>query len=532
MHPSEYTEAQALLGTGELLELLKWLFVAAGCGLSLCLSSFGEKHPFVCLQGFLRADKSEVPMQEGSTVCMDEGGEKTGGNRRGATGGKGEMERGEEGGEVDRLVKLDHKKEAERKRGSEGTVASNRSSSLTGWVCMALWFMLNIVMTIYGKALFSIYRFPYPLLLTAIHMGSTSIGVFVLELVGVHTPRRISWHTFHRLLWFSLLFSANIWLSNASLMAVSIGLHQVVRTTIPLFTMVISLLFFREIYPLRVLPSVLLVIAGVGFTMKGDLDFAVGPFILVILGCFFSSLKGILTQKTQVGSAGLSALDLLKYLCPLATVQMLVVAWSMGEVDRCREAGGIQGGLWLHLPLMGLVAFLLNLVSFKSAALLNPLTLNIAGNVKQVATSLLSLYIFGGVLSVELFVGILSTAVGALWYSTEMRSWKKALHLPSHLTPQSKLHDYIPTPPEPSSPFAPDNVSLPSPLFRSSTSAPLYHPATSHFSSSPAAAACQRYGPSSLQMSQVLDNPPFQYLAAHNGCIPSRSAFGPNKLHQ
>eukprot|EP00922_Rhytidocystis_sp_ex-Travisia-forbesii_P058100 GHVS01085946.1.p1 GENE.GHVS01085946.1~~GHVS01085946.1.p1 ORF type:complete len:388 (+),score=62.16 GHVS01085946.1:96-1259(+) len=281
------------------------------------------------------------------------------GIRRGSTavdgderGGKEEeVEVEEEGGDWPEKLEEEQTKEEVRKV-AEG---NNLNSSRIGWICMSFWFVLNIVMTIYGKALFSIYDFPYPLLLTSIHMAATAAGVFVLELFGLHHHRKISWSTAHRLLWFSLLFSANIWLSNASLMAVSIGLHQVVRTTIPLFTMVISLMCFGEVYPLRVLPSVLVVIAGVGFTMKGDLDFAVGPFLLVVLGCFFSSLKGILTQKTQVGSTGLSALDLLRYLCPLATVQMLVVAWGMGEVERCREAGGIQGGLWLHLPLMGLV---------------------------------------------------------------------------------------------------------------------------------------------------------------------------------
>eukprot|EP00922_Rhytidocystis_sp_ex-Travisia-forbesii_P058094 GHVS01085940.1.p1 GENE.GHVS01085940.1~~GHVS01085940.1.p1 ORF type:complete len:491 (+),score=57.86 GHVS01085940.1:244-1716(+) len=488
---------------------------------------------------------SEARIEERSTVFMDDKSgdwEKAGGNRRGSTGGKGD-ERGIRGGEqdgkeedLDKLTNFEEedKKQAGKKRGLEGS-ASNRSASLTGYICMALWFILNIVMTIYGKALFSIYRFPYPLLLTAIHMGATSVGVFALEIFGLHKSRRISWSTAHRLLWFSLLFSANIWLSNASLMAVSIGLHQVVRTTIPLFTMAISLCFFRDVYPLRVLPSVLLVIAGVGFTMKGDLEFAIGPFLLVILGCFFSSLKGILTQKTQVGSAGLSALDLLKHLCPLATVQMLLVAWSMGEIDSCREAGGIQGGLWLHLSLMGLVAFSLNFVSFKSAALLNPLTLNVAGNVKQVVTSLLSLYIFGGVISVELLVGILSTAVGALWYSSEMRSWKKTVCLPSHLAPNphcpphSKLDGHDTTPPQPSS-LAVDNISLSPPLFRSAAPPPpLYHPETFNCSAIPnTAIAAHRHGTCSMvELSHTWANTPPRYLIEAGGC-PSRS--GSNRL--
>lgn len=293
---------------------------------------------------------------------------------------------------------------------------------------LTTWFLLNIVITLYSKAVFSLYAFPCPLLLTTVHMICTAIGVFLCQAWNIFQPAQPTWTIAKTMLWFSVIFTVNIWLSNASLLAVSVNLHQVVRTTIPLFTMATSAILFKEHYSPTLLPSVIVVIVGVALTVWGDMAFTAFGMSIVILGCFFSSLKGIITQKTQVGSTGLSSLDVLRWLCPLAVIQLLFFAWVFGEYDILyKRWDTLNPALAVHLPLLGLVAFGLNFVSFRCAALLNPLTLNVAGNAKQVVTCLLSIAVFGGTLSISLAVGIFTTAIGAYWYTRSMSAWRAKL---------------------------------------------------------------------------------------------------------
>lgn len=291
---------------------------------------------------------------------------------------------------------------------------------------LVVWFILNVGITLYCKAAFSFYKFPYPVLMTAIHVTFTYLGVLVCARTGVYKPARIDLETFKSLLWFSVVFTVNIWLSNASLMTASIALHQVTRTTIPLFTMATSALVFGEVYPISLLPSVILVIAGVACTVWGDIGFEIMGMLLVLLGCFFSSLKGILTQKTQVGKLGLSTLDVLRVTCPLAAIELLLLSAGIGEMSAAIAEGVLPPTVYCHLCILGVVAFGVNFTSFRVAALMNPLTLNIAGNVKQVLTSLLSIAIFGGVLTYSLATGIIVTAVGAFLYSSRMKEWRES----------------------------------------------------------------------------------------------------------
>jgi len=276
--------------------------------------------------------------------------------------------------------------------------SNSRSSSIfSEWgICLLAWFCFNVAITLYSKAVFSTYRFPYPILMTCIHTIFTGLGVCMCWICGWYTPKGFNLQAISSLLWFSFVFTANIWLSNASLMAVSVNLHQVIRTTIPLFTMAISIAVYCEAYPLRLLPSVLLVIAGVAATVWGDLSFGIGGLGLVMSGCFLSSLKGLMTQKTQIGSLGLSSLDMLLYVSPFAAIELFLMAFALGEFPRVLEDENIKKVTIIHLCVVGIIAFGLNVVSFRSAALLNPVTLNIAGNVKQVLTSMLSVWMFNG----------------------------------------------------------------------------------------------------------------------------------------
>lgn len=62
---------------------------------------------------------------------------------------------------------------------------------------------------------------------------------------------------------FSSLYTVNIAVSNLSLNLVTVPLHQVVRSTTPLFTIVISILLFGKSYLFQTYMSLVPVVIGV-----------------------------------------------------------------------------------------------------------------------------------------------------------------------------------------------------------------------------------------------------------------------------
>eukprot|EP00918_Siedleckia_nematoides_P092465 GHVU01203037.1.p1 GENE.GHVU01203037.1~~GHVU01203037.1.p1 ORF type:complete len:283 (-),score=30.55 GHVU01203037.1:1421-2269(-) len=195
----------------------------------------------------------------------------------------------------------------------------------------AAWFSLNVLLTLYNKAMFHKFKFPYPLLTTSVHMITTSIGVtlartFCHRDTLVPAPPLKGRALLH-LAWFSVIFSLNIWVSNLSLMVVSVSFHQVSRSTVPLFTMALSAVLFNERYSPRLAPAVLIVIAGVVITVTGDVHATRLGTLLTFVGCGLASLKGILTKRSQVGELGLQTLDMLYYVSPMAAAELILLAY-------------------------------------------------------------------------------------------------------------------------------------------------------------------------------------------------------------
>jgi len=98
---------------------------------------------------------------------------------------------------------------------------------------LSVYFLLNVLLTIYNKAvlgkvceflihlprinLLTSKQFAYPWLLTALHTGSVSIGCYVLVLRGIFKLTKLSRRDNAILITFSFLFTINIAISNVSL---------------------------------------------------------------------------------------------------------------------------------------------------------------------------------------------------------------------------------------------------------------------------------------------------------------------------
>ncbi|KAI8591116.1 triose-phosphate transporter family-domain-containing protein [Geranomyces variabilis] len=316
-------------------------------------------------------------------------------------------------------------------------------------VCLGVYFTFNLTLTLYNKLIFSAFAFPFPWTLTAIHTLCGTLGCHLCAATGLFTPARLGRREKHVMVAFSVLYTVNIAISNVSLNLVTVPFHQVVRSTVPLFTVLLSTLFLSKHYSRGIYLSLLPIVFGVVFATTADYNYTLLGLLLTLLGTVLAAVKTIVTNIVQVGDLRLHPLDLLLRMSPLACLQTVLWAVATGEAREVaawvmamsgyndvggsgedgggaarmtingRPTGGNHSGWVTALALLvnGALAFGLNVASFVANRRTSALTMCVAGNVKQVLSIILSVAIFQLHITTTNAGGILITLLGGIWYT-------------------------------------------------------------------------------------------------------------------
>ncbi|KAI8920664.1 hypothetical protein BC831DRAFT_553175 [Entophlyctis helioformis] len=289
---------------------------------------------------------------------------------------------------------------------------------------LAVYFLFNLSLTIYNKAIMQFYAFPFPWTLTGIHTLCGALGCHALAAAGYFRPASLGSHESLIMAAFSTLYTVNIAVSNVSLEMVSVPFHQTVRAMVPLCTMILEWLWFARYFSSSVSVTMIPIVLGVTLATIGDFNFTYMGFILTLLGTVLAAVKGIVTNRMQVGKLKLHPLDLLLRMSPLAFVQTMLYAYFSGELARVATFvhEDMSISVLIALGINGAIAFGLNVSSFTANKMTSALTMGVAGNVKQVLSIILSVAIFSIRVSLTNGMGIVLTLIGgALYTRAELR---------------------------------------------------------------------------------------------------------------
>ncbi|KAF9403897.1 UAA transporter [Podila epigama] len=321
------------------------------------------------------------------------------------------------------------------------STSTQRNKVDTSYAWLAMYFMLNLTLTIYNKAILSTFHFSFPWTLTGIHTLCSGFGALTMAHLGYFTPAQLGERENMVMLMFSFLYTLNIAISNVSLNVVSVPFHQVIRAMTPVFTIAISILFLGKRYSFLTYLSLLPLLLGVYMATVGDYSYTAMGFFLTVLGTVLAAVKTVVTNRIQVGRLQLHPLDLLLRMSPLAFVQTVIFSWMKGELDEvisfCKTDMSIQ--LILALLVNGIIAFFLNYVSFTANKKTSALTMTVAANVKQVLSIVVAVTVFNTTIGFLNGLGIVMTLIGGACYSyvdlreknQRMRPMTPALPLPS-----------------------------------------------------------------------------------------------------
>ncbi|KAF7917990.1 uncharacterized protein EAE98_010018 [Botrytis deweyae] len=266
--------------------------------------------------------------------------------------------------------------------------------------------------------------------------------------MGTYISRRLDFQNLeHRsqrknyyILLFSILYTINIAVSNVSLGIMTIPDHLVIRSTIPIFVLILSFLFrlhTKPYSPLTII-SLLPLTLGVLLVSHDSLTLTLDTTILCLLGALLSACKTLSTNSLQTHLA-IPALTIIHHVAPLAGIQATIWSYMNGEIDEflvkhisstSSPLSTSHFGIILIL-INGLVAFLLNWSSFTTNKKAGALTMAVLGNIKQVISIAISIVIFRDANAsvtgfAHIFGMILALGGGFLYSLVEVGTFEKS----------------------------------------------------------------------------------------------------------
>lgn len=164
--------------------------------------------------------------------------------------------------------------------------------------------------------------------------------------------------------------------------------------------------------------AVVPIVIGVAMAFYGELSITSIGVFYTSLCVVLAALKAVVGGELLSGDLKLHEIDLLSKMCPLALLQIGLMALLSGELSEIM-------GRWDELAassapqvilLSGVLSFSLNVSSFIANKVTSALTLCIAANVKQVLVVAFSTLYFGDPVSAINALGIMIVIFGSYRY--------------------------------------------------------------------------------------------------------------------
>ncbi|KAG2382602.1 hypothetical protein C9374_005182 [Naegleria lovaniensis] len=272
-------------------------------------------------------------------------------------------------------------------------------SNIKGGFWVTLWFLLNLIVAFGNKIVFW-GGFEFPVILSLSHM----IMSWILSSLAIEYYKRkavnkseieeyeISPEVKKELWLYIGVFILNIIYGNISVFRTSLHMSQIVRSTVPIFVLVLSYLFMGTKTSLYKVLIVTTVIIGVILTVLHNVEISISDLVVLLIGNLFAALKTTLTNKS-LKSYKIHPLVLIKFVAPFASLGMLCIALFNGEVfslsKRYHQVEWWKGYGFVFIT--SVLSFFLNTTNFVANKTTSPLTMSLTANLKQVLIVVVSL---------------------------------------------------------------------------------------------------------------------------------------------
>jgi len=294
-------------------------------------------------------------------------------------------------------------------------------------ICTALWISLGISMIVFNKVLLSPkeqggFGFGFPFFLMGMHMTFSTICT---QLLYFFTPllrsakegKISSWGVYwYRVFPLALFFSLGLVLGNSAYKYLSVSYIQMMKSSLPIPTLIVSWMIGREGASGPSNTTILLILFitfGAIVSSLGELNFNTYGFILQSLALCSDVMRMLFMDQLTL-EVKLDNLSTIYYLSPISAL-LIGVGFVFIELPTFEYE--FTSGFMLVLLCNCILAFALNLAVVLFVTNIGIVGMTLAGILKDVSVVVLGVVLFGYVLTLVELIELIELCHGYLFMS-------------------------------------------------------------------------------------------------------------------
>lgn len=295
---------------------------------------------------------------------------------------------------------------------------------LVAWSSMG-WFSVSVSFTIFNKWFMQYWHsgFDYPILLTTVHMGLKV--VIARAWVSCDSSADIApldYITVMKLVVpIGVLTSADIALSNLSILYIPLSLYTAMKTTVPIWTYIIGIGLKIETFNTRTFLSIFFIVLGLSVAVQFSTNGSTIGVVYVSLAALCGAMRWVLLQiLIETDSSSKHVMVAIYRFSPSAFLFLIPIAVAF-EMPRFLKSN-FGDSLTLSSEAFGVACcgavFSIFLIGFEIIILrtTSSVTLGILGQLKEMMQITLSMLIFSESMNLQVIGGLCVSLVAVNYY--------------------------------------------------------------------------------------------------------------------
>ncbi|KAM4805737.1 solute carrier family 35 member E2B [Urocitellus parryii] len=290
---------------------------------------------------------------------------------------------------------------------------------------LSLWFFLSFCTLFLNKYILSLLE-GEPSMLGAVQMLSTTVIGCVKTCLPCclyqHKPRLAYPPNFIvTMLFVGLMRFATVVLGLVSLKNVAVSFAETVKSSAPIFTVIMSRMILGEYTGLLVNLSLIPVMGGLALCTATEMSFNILGFSAALSTNIMDCLQNVFSKKLLSGDKYRFSAPELQFYTSAAAVAMLIPAWiffmDMPMIGRSGTSFSYSQDVVILLLTDGALFHLQSVTAYALMGKISPVTFSVASTVKHALSIWLSIIVFGNKITSLSAVGTILVMVGVLLYN-------------------------------------------------------------------------------------------------------------------
>ncbi|XP_036316898.1 solute carrier family 35 member E2B [Pipistrellus kuhlii] len=324
---------------------------------------------------------------------------------------------------------------------------------------LTLWFFLSFCTLFLNKYILSLLE-GEPSMLGAVQMLSTTcigcLKIFVPCCLHQHKVRLAYPPNFlMTMLFVGLMRFATVVLGLVSLKNVAVSFAETVKSSAPIFTVIMSRMILGEYTGLLVNLSLVPVMGGLALCTATEMSFNILGFSAALSTNIMDCLQNVFSKKLLSGDKYRFSAAELQFYTSAAAVAMLVPAWvffmDLPVLGRSGRSFSYTQDVLLLLLLDGVLFHLQSVTAYALMGRISPVTFSVASTVKHALSVWLSIIVFGNKITSLSAVGTVLVMAGVLLYNKARQHQREAMQslASASWTPEDGTEPLVPKDPRP-----------------------------------------------------------------------------------